>query len=138
MSDLIVWVHGDCLTPTHPALLAYPGAPALYVWDDDLLRSSAVSLKRIAFMYECLLEMPVTIRRGDVAEQIIAFAREHGAGRVVTTESVSPRFRAIAARIKGALPITIMPVEPFLDYEGFIDLKRFSRYWSVAQKHVFD
>jgi hypothetical protein len=135
---MIVWVHGDCLTPTNPALLAHPGAPALYVWDDDLLATSAVSLKRIMFMYECLLEMPVAIRRGDVAEQIVAFAREHNAGRVITTESVSPRFRTIAARIKSAVPLTIMPVEPFLDYDGFIDLKRFSRYWSVAQKHVFD
>ncbi|KPV45969.1 DNA polymerase, partial [Kouleothrix aurantiaca] len=29
-SDTIVWVHGDCLSPSGPALLAHPDAPELW------------------------------------------------------------------------------------------------------------
>lgn len=52
----------------------YPGAPAIVVWDDALPQDQHVSVKRI---YECLLKVPVGIRRGDVAAEVAAFAGEH-------------------------------------------------------------
>lgn len=139
MSDStpIVWVHADCLSPHGPALAAHPGAPALFVWDDALLGEWQISLKRIVFIYECLLELPVTIRRGDVAEEVLAFAAEQRAGAVVTTESPSPRFRSICVSIRRTLPVTVLPVEPLIAYEGRLDLKRFSRYWQVAKRYAF-
>lgn len=69
----IVWVHGDCLSPFNPALQAYPDAPRIWVWDEELLEEWQLSLKRIAFIYECLLELPVVMRRGDVASEVNAF-----------------------------------------------------------------
>jgi hypothetical protein len=134
--NMIVWVHGDCLSPRHPALLAYPDAPALFVFDDGLLRDYQLSLKRIAFLYECLLELPVTIRRGDVAAELIAFAARHNATRIATTDTPSPRFAAICKTLRQTLPVEVLEVEPFLDTDERIDLTRFSRYWGVAQRHV--
>lgn len=136
-SDTIVWVHGDCLSPGGPALLAHPDAPALWVWDDALLDEWGVSLKRVVFIYECLLELPVAIRRGDVATELLAFAREHGAGRIVTAESPSPRFAAICAALERELAVEILPVEPLIAYTGRLDLRRFARYWQVAQRYAF-
>lgn len=137
----IVWVHGDCLSPHNPALIANPDAPAIYVWDEALIKDYQLSLKRIVFMYECLLELPVTIRRGSVAEEVAAFAAEHGAQRIVTTASVSPRFRKLAKSISGKMPtgsrLEVMHIEPFVDYDGWIDLKRFSRYWGKARDYAF-
>ncbi len=95
MEKPIVWVHGDCLSPKNPALQAYPEAAAIWVWDDALLEEWKISLKRIVFIYECLLELPVTIRRGDVAKEVVAFAQEQGADGVATAESPSPRFEVI-------------------------------------------
>ena len=135
--QLIIWVHGDCLNPHGPALSAFPGAPAIFVWDDAFLLQQRISLKRITFIYECLLELPVTIRRGDVATEVSAFAREQHAGGIVTTESPSPRFRAIRQQLRAALPLTILPVEPFLAYTGTLDLRRFSRYWAKAEPYAF-
>ena len=134
----IVWVHGDCLSPYGPALQKYPDAPAIWVWDDALLEEWQISLKRIVFIYECLLELPVVIRRGDVASEVAAFAKEHDADLVVTAESPSPRFKSICDDIEKSLPVEVLAVEPFLDYDGYIDLKRFSRYWKVAQRYVFE
>ncbi len=139
MNDqVIVWVHGDTLNPFNPALTAHPQAPALFVWDDALLEEWQISLKRIMFMYECLLELPVTIRRGAVATELLTFAEENGATHIVTTASPSARFRDLVATLRKALPVTVLEGEPFLDYDGQIDLKRFSRYWAIAQRHVFE
>lgn len=129
----VVWVHGDCLSPSGPALCAHPGAPALFVWDDALVSAYGLSLKRIVFIYECLLELPVVIRRGDVAEELLAFAAEHRADGVVTTASPSPRFRAICDRLAHQLPVEVLPVAPFVTAPNGLDLKRFGRYWRAVE-----
>ncbi|NJM73204.1 MAG: deoxyribodipyrimidine photo-lyase [Scytonema sp. RU_4_4] len=138
MSQPIVWVHGDCLSPQNPALQEYPEAPAIWVWDDALIEEWQLSLKRLTFIYECLLELPVVIRRGDVAKEVLAFTKEHNAKKVVTVDSPSPRFGAICDQIERSVELEAFEVEPFFDYEGYIDLKRFSRYWKVAEKYVFE
>lgn len=133
----IVWVHGDCLSPYNPALKHYPDAPAIWVWDDALIEEWQLSLKRITFIYECLLELPVIIRRGNVAGEVLTFAQEYHADTVVTVESPSPRFDTICDQIEDSLGLEVLPLEPFFEYDGYIDLKRFSRYWKVAQRHLF-
>ncbi|WP_017655780.1 hypothetical protein [Fortiea contorta] len=138
MNKPIVWVHGDCLSPHNPALQEYPDAPAVWVWDDALIEEWQLSLKRLTFIYECLLELPVEIRRGDVAREVLAFAQEHNADLVVTTVSPSPRFDDICDNIERSLALEVFEVEPFFDYDGHIDLKRFSRYWKVAEKYVLE
>ena len=138
MSNQIIWVHGDCLSPKNPALDEYPKTPAIWVWDDALLEEWQISLKRIAFIYECLLELPVVIRRGNVAKEVLAFAKEHNANTVVTADSPSPHFDKICDEIEESKELEIFEVDPFFEYDGFIDLKRFSRYWKVAQKYVFE
>lgn len=139
MEKPIVWVHGDCLSPKNPALETYPNAPAIWVWDDKLLKEWQISLKRIVFIYECLLELPVTIRRGDVITEVVAFAKENGADGVATADSPSPRFEEICDGIEAALAVEVevWSPEPFVNYDGYIDLKRFSRYWSKAQQYVY-
>jgi hypothetical protein len=133
----IVWIHGDCLSPYNPALLAYPGAAAVFVWDEALLAEWRISLKRIVFIYECLLELHVTIRRGDVAEEVARFAARHHAASVATTRSPSPRFAGICDRLQvGGLAVEAFEVEPFLAYGGRLDLTRFSRYWRTARRYV--
>ena len=137
MNYPIVWVHGDCLSPYSPTLKAYPEAPAIWVWDDALIEEWQLSLKRLTFIYECLLELPVVIRRGDVASEIVNFAYENNKDLVVTTQSPSPRFNTICKEIEHSVPVEILAVEPFFEYDGYIDLKRFSRYWKVAQRQLF-
>lgn len=137
MNQAIVWVHGDCLSPYNPALQQYLDAPAIWVWDEVLIEEWQLSLKRLTFIYECLLELPVAIRRGDVASEVLAFAQEHNASKVVTADSPSPRFDAICKAIERSVKLEVLQVEPFFEYEGYVDLKRFSRYWKVAQRHLF-
>ncbi|MDH6059383.1 hypothetical protein NWP17_02840 [Chrysosporum bergii ANA360D] len=138
MTKPIIWIHGDCLSPHNPALQEYPNAPAVWVWDEALIAEWQVSLKRITFIYECLLELPVIIRRGDVVSEVLAFAQEHQADLVVTANSPSPRFNHICDQIEKSLTLEVWDTDPFFDYDGYIDLKRFSRYWKVAEKKLFN
>lgn len=145
LKQTILWIHGDGLSPHSPAFQAYPDAPAVFVWDDALLREWEISLKRIVFIYESLLELPVVIRRGDVVEQVIGYAQENGAApgnpiRIVTNESASPRFHNICQIIAKRLPsgsrLEVLQNDPFVDYDGHIDLKRFSRYWNTVRRYA--
>ncbi|MDZ8035615.1 MAG: hypothetical protein RMY64_35105 [Nostoc sp. DedQUE08] len=137
MTKPIVWVHGDCLSPNNPALHKYSDVPAIWVWDEALIEEWQLSLKRLTFIYECLLELPVVIRRGNVAQEILAFAQEHDANLVVTANSPSPRFDDICNQMERSIAVEVLEVEPFFGYDGYIDLKRFSRYWKVAQNYVY-
>ena len=133
----VVWVHADSLSPLDPALAANPGAPAIFVIDDVVLEGYQVSLKRVQFIYECLLEMPVVIRRGGVAGEVVAFAREHGADRVVSTWTPAPRFSHLRGLIQQTLPVEIAEQTPFAVLEKEPNLRRFSGYWNLAQKDAF-
>ena len=72
LKNPVLWIHGEALGPANPALLAWPGRPAVFVFDDALIAAGGLSLKRLGFLYECLIELPVTIRRGDVAAEVLA------------------------------------------------------------------
>lgn len=134
----IAWIHADNLNPQQLALTLEADIPAIFVWDDALLKEWEISFKRIVFIYECLLESPVTIRRGDVAEEVVKFAAEHGATRIVTPASPSPRHRMICDAIVDKMPkgsrVDVKHDPAFVEYKGQIDLKRFSRYWRTVKK----
>ncbi|MEY3736053.1 MAG: hypothetical protein RLZZ624_1112 [Cyanobacteriota bacterium] len=149
MQRPILWIHGEALGPANPALVAHPDTPAVFVFDRALLagRSAStgdpaspaepVSLKRIGFLYECLLELPVSLRQGDVAEEVLDFARAHDADGIVTCASNDPRVAVISERLRQQLPVQVLAVEPFVVLEEPVDLRRFSRYWRRAESRVW-
>ncbi len=149
MQQPILWIHGEALGPANPALRAHPGRPAVFVFDAELLAgrspttgdpasgAESVSLKRIGFLYECLLELPVSLRKGDVAAEVLAFARAHGADGIVTSAGTDPRVEAICAQLERELPVEVLPVEPFVTLQDHVDLGRFSRYWRRAEREVW-
>ena len=149
MQQPILWIHGEAIGPANPALLAHPGRPAVFVFDSELLAgrsatsgdpaSSAepVSLQRIGFLYESLLELPVSLRHGDVASQVLAFAREHNADGIVTSAGTDPRVEQLCRQLEQSLPVQVLPVEPFVALDGPVNLGRFSRYWRVAEAEVW-
>ena len=74
----ILWVHEEALGPANPALQDYPNAPGLFVFDDAWIQDQSISRKRIGFLYESALSLPLTLRRGDVALEVLRFAQRHG------------------------------------------------------------
>ena len=133
----IVWVHGDNLNPNNPAFVQYADAPAIWVWDEDLLDDYQIALKRILFMYESVLETGATVRRGNVYNEVVQFAEAHNADGIVVMDSPSPRFDGLVNKIDKRVPVKILAERPIVDHNGPYDLRRFSRYWKVAKDYAF-
>ena len=122
----VTWVHDDCL-------FQFGNGPAVYVWDDQYLRSQGWALKRIGFVYECLLELPVEIRRGDTLTEVRRFAQEHGSSLVITMQTPDPRLNALTR----ALDAEVIMAEAFVQLRGSVNLRRFSQYWRKAEPILF-
>jgi deoxyribodipyrimidine photo-lyase len=133
----ILWIHEESLGPTSSPLHRHPQRPAVFVLEPD-----PISLRRLGFLYECLLELPVTIRCGEESGEVLAFAKRHDADGVVTSAAVNPRLAEIRARIAAEIPVEVVEPEPFValseSCERPLDLGRFSRYWRRAEPLVWD
>lgn len=138
--EILIWVNEDCLHPNSSALQAHPNAPRVFVFDEA---ASRVSLKRIVFQFECLLEIPnIEIRKGEVVAELTAAAQERGCNQIVTTASVAPSFTNVVAALQqeSQLSVTVLATEPFLELTASesdkLDLKRFSRFWNVIKRRA--
>jgi deoxyribodipyrimidine photo-lyase len=69
-----VWLTAESLGERDPALVADPDRPAVFVFDEPLLRGLQLSGKRLVFLAECLAELaegrPVEVRRGAVTVEL--------------------------------------------------------------------
>lgn len=129
----MIWLHADCLSRDNPAFRLYPELPALFVFDEDEIAAEHWSLKRIAFLYETLLELPTAIERGNVVDQLLA----HKPDRIVTVASVNPRVQRQIRLLEASVTVEVLPADEFVDYRGTLDLKRFSRYWKRVEPILF-
>ena len=134
----ILWVHEEALGPNNPALRALPDAPALFVFDTLWIQQQRISRKRLGFLYENALELPLTLRKGDVAAEVIAFAQRHDADGVVTSTAVDPRLQRIADAIDTELPLQELEPDAFVELPRPPRLGRFSRYWREAEPVVWE
>ena len=138
MKRPILWIHEEALGPANPALRAWPEAPALFVFDTSWIQNSRISRKRLGFLYETALELPLTLRKGDVVAEVLAFARRHQADGVVTSTGVDPRLQQIAEAIETELPLQELDPDPFVELSRPPRLGRFSRYWREAEPVVWE
>ena len=134
----IIWVHEEALGLSNPALLEQPDRPAIFVFDSRWIREACISRKRLGFLYESAIDLPITLRKGDVAQEVIAFAERHQADGVVSSLPVDPRLERIAASIEHHCQLELLKPEPFVDLPRPPRLGRFSRYWREAEPVVWE
>lgn len=94
-----VWLTGESLGPTDPALLAYPSLPVIFIFDEPLLARLQLSSKRLVFMVETLVEIADT-RRLEIwlgPPSVVLADRS-----VAVTFAPVPGFRTHAASIQPA------------------------------------
>ncbi len=116
----LFWMHPDCLCA--------PPCEAIFIFDDEYLKAAGWGLKRLQFVYECLLELPVEIVHGPTVETL-----KNRHAQLVTLDSPDPWLRA---RIRQLQPIEVLPAPVFVDLKEPVDLHRFSRYWRRAESRL--
>ena len=132
MSASVLWVHDAMLSERW----LRPDEPAVFVFDEGWIADAGLSLKRLVFMAEAVDAMPgVEVRRGNPVEEVLAFAREHGAETVRTVDAAYPRLRRQRERIAGTLNLEVVRPPVFVDKAvPPEDLRSFSRYWKKHGK----
>ncbi|MCX6597910.1 MAG: hypothetical protein NTV70_16255 [Acidobacteria bacterium] len=127
----LAWMHPDCLS----ADWLPPGSRAFFVFDDDYLAACGWGLKRIMFVYETLLELPVEIYRGSTVQLLAELAADEG---VVTVDTPDPWLLARIAELRERVAVDVIPPPVFVELKGHVNLQRFSRYWSKAEAKLLD
>lgn len=120
----IAWLHSDCLTEAW----CQPDDRAVYIFDDAQIAAAGWGIKRLAFLYETLLELPVEIYRGSLVATLASLGQP-----VVTVDSPDPWLRARIAELRQVVPVDVLPAPVFVELSGSPDLQRFSRYWRKAE-----
>ena len=134
----VLWIHEEALGIRNPALLSRPDSPGIFVFDVPWISEARISRKRLGFLYESALDLPITLRKGEVAREVISFAQHHNADGVVTSLPVDPRLERIAASIEEHFPLELLEPDPFVSMPRPPRLGRFSRYWRDAEPVVWD
>ena len=134
----VIWVHEEALGTSNPALLEQPDSPAVFVFDTEWIQEACISRKRLGFLYESALDLPITLRKGDVVKEVIAFAERHNADGVLSSLPVDPRLESIGALIEAHYPLELLEPEPFVSMPRAPRLGRFSRYWKEAEPVVWE
>lgn len=134
LKNPIIWVHGDNLHQQSRAFGLYPTAPSLFVFDQPTLKLYDLSLKRVVFLYESLLELPVEIHLGQTVAEVLAFAKEHQADGIVTMMSESVGFHRRVQQLRAHLPVQVLSDRAIVDDEQAYDLRRFMRFWNQVRE----
>lgn len=130
------WVHSDSLNADW---IDPDQGPAVFVFDDRQIENEGWGLKRVGFIYECLLELPaVEIWRGPMAETLASLGEARSVESIVTVQTPDPWLQAEAARLAAMnFAIEWRTPEAFVTLPGPVDLRRFSRYWRKAEPVLF-
>ena len=134
----VIWVHEEALGSSNPALLERPNSPALFVFDTRWIQEARISRKRLGFLYESALDLPITLRKGDVVKEVIAFAERHNADGILSSMPIDPRLERIAVSIESHCRLELLEPEPFVTMPRPPRLGRFSRYWREAEPVVWE
>ena len=133
MTDL-VWLHEDALRSNHPVFdEAGAGRSTVFVWDDAYLQQMDYSFKRLVFIYETLIELPLSIFRGDLSECLSQLGRQQG-GRILVPATPNPRLQQTIEQLGREFEVVVVADRPFVNLPREPDLRRFFRYWNKARK----
>ena len=130
------WLHVDCLNADW---IDSACGPAVFVFDDRQLDAERWSLKRVGFVYECLLELPdVEIWRGPLSETLARLVQDRQLESILSVRTPDPWLQAQAADLgERNIHVEWITPEPFVALSGYVDLRRFSRYWRKAEPVLF-
>ena len=134
MSRPIIWVHEDALSRSHPVFSAAANAKdVLFIWDNEFFQSQGYTVKRLLFIYECLLEMDVAIIKGSMAEVLSDFCN----GEIYTAQTPNPYFRDIIKSLQaGGSKVIIVENEMFSQIDQGAEMGRFFQFWNKGRKFM--
>ena len=148
----IIWMHEDALTYHHPVFQAAGEAGrnlrAVFVWDSAYFQLQGYSLKRLTFIYECLIDLQrqnsdagnginLDVFSGDMQSVLAKLMRVNDrseAAKLYLAGTPNPIFLDIANSLAQKYPVKIIPNRPFIDAPDDVDMTRFFRFWNRSRR----
>lgn len=139
----VVWLHGDSLSPSDPALLAVPDAPAVFVFDRPFLERVPVAFPRLAFMYQGVRDVAASrralteLRVGHLGAELSDFVQAQGASALHVTRNHTPEWSRTLDDLRARQPglsVTVHEPERLTSYAG--EVRRFFGFWKRVEGEV--
>lgn len=136
-----VWLLEDSLGPCDPALASHPGAPAVFIFDDDWLSEHPIAFRRLFFIYESVVETlasregPGEVRRGNVVRELVDFCRKYQVTEIHVTRSPSPAYRHYVDQLRANFVVVEHPPAELVSWQGRPP-RRFMDFWREVHTQV--
>ena len=133
MADKLLWVHDKALRFGSDFCEANESFKAIHIWDDEYYRTQRYSLKRLVFIYETLLELPLEIIHGNTLDIL----RKENLDHIVIPYSGDQALKNLFSKIEKIKTVHYLFETSFVHLDRTVEFKRFFKYWNQAKKTAF-
>ena len=133
MADKLLLVHDKALRFGLDACEASERFKAIHIWDDEYYRSQKYSLKRLVFIYETLLDLPLEIIHGKTLDIL----SEENFDDIVIPYSGDQALKNLFSKIEKIKTVHYLFETSFVNLDRTVEFKRFFKYWNQAKKTAF-
>ena len=106
---------------------------AIHIWDDEYYRMQKYSLKRLVFIYETLLELPLEIIHGNTLDILMEQNLDH----IVIPYSGDEALKNLFSEIEKIKTVHYLSETCFVNLDRTVEFKRFFKYWNQAKRTAF-
>ena len=133
MADKLLLVHDKALRSGLDVYEASESFKAVHIWDDEYYRSQRYSLKRLVFIYETLLDLPLEIIHGNTLDILSKENFDH----IVIPYSGDQVLKTLFSKIEKIKTVQYLFETSFVNLDRAVEFKRFFKYWNQAKKTAF-
>ena len=133
MADKLLLVHDKALRSGLDVYEASESFKAVHIWDDEYYRSQRYSLKRLVFIYETLLDLPLEIIHGNTLDIL----SEENFDHIVIPYSGDQVLKTLFSKIEKIKTVQYLFETSFVNLDRAVEFKRFFKYWNQAKKTAF-
>ena len=133
MADQLLLVHDKALRFGLDACEVSERFKAIHIWDDEYYRAQRYSLKRLVFIYETLLDLPLEIIHGKTLDIL----SEENFDDIVIPYSGDQALKNLFSKIEKIKTVHYLFETSFVNLDRTVEFKRFFKYWNQAKKTAF-
>ena len=131
MADKLLLVHDKALRSGLDIYEASESFKAVHIWDDEYYRSQRYSLKRLVFIYETLLDLPLEIIQGNTLDIL----SEENFDHIVIPYSGDQVLKNLFSEVEKIKTVHYLFETPFVNLDRTVEFKRFIRKPGRANKY---
>ena len=133
MADKLLLIHEKALRFGLGLCNASESFRPIHIWDDEYYRTQRYSLKRLVFIYETLLELPLEIIHGNTLDIL----NEQNLDHIVIPYSGDQVLKNLFSEIETIKTVHYLFETCFANLDRTVEFKRFFKYWNQAKKTAF-